>query len=219
MSLETWLYIRRKQSKSRWPRPRLNGSFVSAVGTGASACANTGARICVHVTMETHLLLQQWGISVGPHSNIHGQEYSVSVGMFISQTLQLCDAAQLWESHGSVKLFICNTWINLWWKTLSESWCDLRRKTWCTITITSQYSNTAINDTLHLFKSIINNNLKLTNYFLTFFTLLFYKLLHAPLWVFLFMCIVHLSLKPVNLWYLTHTENLPVILGCQLLIT
>lgn len=27
-------------------------------GTGASACANTRAQSCVHVTMEMHLLLQ-----------------------------------------------------------------------------------------------------------------------------------------------------------------
>lgn len=96
MSLETWLfYIRRKQSKSRWPRLRLNGSFVCAEGTGASACANTGARVCVHVTMETHLLLQQWGISMAPHGIIHRQEYSVPVVRFISQIFLHCDAAAL----------------------------------------------------------------------------------------------------------------------------
>lgn len=92
MSLETWLYIWRKQSKSRWPRPRLNGSLVRAAGTGASACANTGARTCVHVAMETRLLLQQWENCVGPHGR---QEYSMLYVVFISERLLLCDAAEL----------------------------------------------------------------------------------------------------------------------------
>lgn len=54
-----------------------------------------GARICVHVTMETHLLLQLWGICMGPRDIIRRQEYSVSAGMLISQIFLHCDAAAL----------------------------------------------------------------------------------------------------------------------------
>lgn len=46
-------------------RTQVKWQLCVCCGYGASACAKAGAQVCVRVPMETHLLLQQWGISMG----------------------------------------------------------------------------------------------------------------------------------------------------------